>query len=66
MICKMCATGADVISRVYELAEKNQGQGFELFKSDALEVGKEFHHHCSGKYACDCQHREQNGGQVQR
>lgn len=63
MICKFCATGADVMSRVFELKPQYANQaGFEVFAADAIEVGKELHHHCLGKYACDCQHRTQEPG----
>lgn len=51
------------MSRIYELKPQYANQtGFEVFANDALEVGKEFHQHCSGKYSCDCQHRTQEPG----
>lgn len=60
MICNMCRTGADLLSRVQDLDPKyRDSEGYEVFRTDAIEVGKQLHHHCDGKYSCDCQHRDQ-------
>lgn len=59
MICKSCATGADLLSRAKEIEQKHTGEGLGLFLKDARAVGKELHRFCTGKYQCDCQHRSQ-------
>ena len=50
MICKFCATGADVQSRAIEI-EDNQA-----FQGSLIEVGVALHARCRGKTACDCKH----------
>ena len=57
MICKMCATGADMQRRALEIKEEYKGQDSEM--SEALtKYGKKIHTKCKGGTQCDCQHEE--------
>lgn len=55
MICKMCATGADMQSRAKELGE-------EPLSATLKVVGVELHTKCKGKDSCDCQHKSVEAG----
>ena len=54
MICKNCATGADVITRLYEMPEEMRTGNYAFRARDFIGVAKALHDTC--KTRCDCQH----------
>jgi hypothetical protein len=52
MICNMCRTGADMISRGEEIIEEYKGQPTEVSET-LMRYGPKLHLKCKG---CDCQH----------
>lgn len=62
MICKMCATGADMIQRANEIEESDKLSTDERNLEDLRALGQHLHYFCSGRTHCDCQHKESLSG----
>lgn len=58
MICKFCATGADMVSRAREIRTDN---GDFSFGVDLTGMGEKLHTFCKG---CDCQHKRMSEANV--
>lgn len=64
MICKFCATGADMQSRAKDIDElANTDVYAKSYNTDSLSMyGVNMHKFCRGSTHCDCQHKDQLSG----
>jgi hypothetical protein len=61
VICKKCALGADLVTQLHELGDKEIHGENDYRARDFMNVARTLHYLCKG---CDCQHHIRKEGEI--